>query len=93
MLYFENKLYEWDVISIMFYTVAYKKTNICKSNIFTPNVYQGVFTLRMSLIIMVIHKCFFSIEHIAPSLQKNGVNIEIGKTNRLKALCMMQINT
>ena len=23
----------------------------------------------------------------------NGVNIELGKTNRLKALCMMQINT
>ena len=23
----------------------------------------------------------------------NGVNIEQGKTNRLKALCMMQINT
>ena len=22
----------------------------------------------------------------------NGVNIELGKTNRLKALCMMQIN-
>ena len=23
----------------------------------------------------------------------NGVNMEFGKTNRLKALCMMQINT
>ena len=40
-------------------------------------------------------KCYFSGEHIAPSINKNnnGVNIELGKTNRLKALCMMQINT
>ena len=25
--------------------------------------------------------------------EKNGVNMELGKTNRLKALCMMQNNT
>ena len=47
------------------------------------------------IIIMVIFKCYFSGEHIPLSLRKNnnGVNIELGKTNRLKALCMMQINT
>ena len=47
---------------------------------------------------MVIFKCYFSGEHIALSIKKNnnnnnGVNIELGKTNSLKALCMMQINT
>ena len=44
---------------------------------------------------MVIFKCYFSGEHIALSIKKhnnNGVNIELGKTNRLKALCLMQIN-
>ena len=46
--------------------------------------------------IMVILKCYFSGELIALSLKKkqkkknNDVNIELGKTNRLKALCMMQ---
>ena len=48
------------------------------------------------IIIMVIYKCYFSGEHIALSINKNnnnGVNIELGKTNRLNALCMMQINT
>ena len=48
------------------------------------------------IIIMVIFKCYFSEEHIALSINKknnnNGVNIELGKTNRLIALCMMQIN-
>ena len=36
-------------------------------------------------------KCYFSGEHIALSINKNnnGVNIELGKTNKLKALCMM----
>ena len=53
------------------------------------------------IIIMVIFKCYFSGELIALSLKKiyitknknnkNGVNMELGKTNRLKALCMMQI--
>ena len=44
---------------------------------------------------MVIPKCYFSGVHIALSIKKcyNSVNIELGKTNRLKALCMMQINT
>ena len=44
---------------------------------------------------MVIFKCYFSGDHIALYLKKkqNGVNIELGKNNRLKALCMMQINT
>ena len=47
------------------------------------------------IIIMFIFKCYFSGEHIALSINKNnnGVNIALGKTNRLKALCMMQINT
>ena len=47
------------------------------------------------IIIMVIFKCYFSKEHKALSIKKgkNGVNIELGKTNRLKALCMMQSNT
>ena len=48
------------------------------------------------MIIMVIFKCYFYGEHIALSINNNnnnGVNIELGKTNRLKALCMMQINT
>ena len=52
---------------------------------------------------MVIFKCYFSGELIALSFKKNiyknknkqnnnnGVNIELLKTNRLKALCMMQI--
>ena len=42
------------------------------------------------IIIMVIFKCYFSGEHIALSINKNnnGVNKELGKTNRLKALCM-----
>ena len=46
---------------------------------------------------MVIFKCYFFGEYIAPSIKtkqnNNGVNIELGKTNRLKAQCMMQINT
>ena len=43
---------------------------------------------------MVISKCYFSRVH-SPfiKIKKNGVNIEIGKTNRLKSLCMMQNNT
>ena len=49
---------------------------------------------KVSLIIKVIFKCYFSGDHIALSIKKNnnGVNIELGKTNRLKAKCMMQIN-
>ena len=42
---------------------------------------------------MIIFKCYFSGEHITLSYKKNNndVNIELGITNRLKALCMMQI--
>ena len=44
---------------------------------------------------MVIFKCYFSGELIALSYIKKknsrGVNIELGKTNKLKALCMMEI--
>ena len=47
------------------------------------------------IIIMVIFKCYFSGELIALSYKNiknnNDVNIKLGKTNRLKALCMMQI--
>ena len=52
-------------------------------------------TLCILIIIMVVFKCYFSGEHIALSLKNsnNSVNIELGKANRLKALCMMQINT
>ena len=43
------------------------------------------------IIIMVIFQCYFSREHIALSyIYKNGVNIELGRTNRLIALCMMK---
>ena len=45
------------------------------------------------IIIMVISKCHFSREHIALSYIKNDVNIELGKTNRLKALRMMENHT
>ena len=48
------------------------------------------------IIIMVIFKCYFSGEHIVLSIKQNnnnGLNIELGKNKRLKALCMMQINT
>ena len=48
------------------------------------------------IIIIVIFKCYFSGELIALLYIKNknknsGVNTELGKTNRLKALCMMEI--
>ena len=47
---------------------------------------------------MGIFKCYVSGDHIALSLKKqnknnNDVNIELGKTNRLKALCMVQAST
>ena len=42
------------------------------------------------IIMMVIFKCYFSREHIVLSI-KNGVNIELGKSNRFKALCMIII--
>ena len=42
------------------------------------------------IIIMVIFKHYFSREHIALSTTKNGVSIELGKNNRLRALRMMQ---
>ena len=43
------------------------------------------------IIIMVIFKCYFSVEHIALSffVNNNDVNMELGKINRLKALCMV----
>ena len=34
---------------------------------------------RIIIIIMVIPKCYFYREHIALSLRKNGVNIELGR--------------
>ena len=44
------------------------------------------------MIIIVIFKCYFSRENIALSYIKS-VNIELGKTNRLKALRMMENHT
>ena len=58
---------------------------------------RSFYPVRTSnLIIMVIFKCYFSGEHIALSINENnnGVNIALGEEkNRLKSLCMMQINT
>ena len=56
----------------------------------TPHI-----SFNLIIIIIVILKCYFYGDHIALSINKNnnGVNIELGKTNRLKALYMMQINT
>ena len=53
-----------------------------------------IFAIIIIIIIMVIFTCYFSGEHIATSSKKNnnGVDVELGKTNRLKALCMMQVN-
>ena len=49
------------------------------------------------IIIMVIFKCYYSGEHIALSIikkqQQQRCDIELGEANRLKAQCMMQINT
>ena len=67
-------------------------TSTIRRTLFFPNFL--VLQLYI-IIIMVIFKCYFSGEHLSLSINKNnnGVNIELGKTNRLKALCMMQINT
>ena len=64
-------------------------------NIHFDNPLQSLAKQTLIIIIMVIFKCYFSCEHIALSINKNnnGVNIALGKTNKLKALCMMQINT
>ena len=53
-------------------------------------------SIHIIIIIMVIFKCYFSGELIALSykekkINNSGVNIELGNTNRLKALCMMEI--
>ena len=63
--------------------------------IYNSNLCQVSIQLLIIIIIMVIFKCYFIEEHMALSINKNnnGVNIALGKTNRLKALCMMQINT
>ena len=53
-----------------------------------------IWLLLLIIIMMVIFKCYFSGEFIALSFfRNNGVTIELGKTNRLEALCIMQINT
>ena len=57
---------------------------------------QVLFGIIIIILIMVISKCYFSGE-IAHSYKKktnnnnNGLNVELWKTNRLKALCMIQI--
>ena len=63
---------------------------------FTYELSTSVIIMFIIIIIMGIFKCYFSGEHIALLLRKNNnndVNIELGKTNRLKALCMVQVNT
>ena len=57
-------------------------------NAYSAN-HQVKSTVLGIIIIMVIFRCYFSREHIALSY-KNGVNIELGKTNRLKALRIME---
>ena len=60
--------------------------------------YLIIIIIIIIIIIMVIFKCYFSGELITLSYKKNnkkiknnsGVNIELGKTNRLKALCFME---
>ena len=74
---------------------------LCRINALEQYSTSFLFTLMIIIIIMVIFRCYFSGEHIALSIKKkqtnnnnnNGVNIELGKNNRLKVLCMMQINT
>ena len=61
----------------------------------SDNFYAKIRIFILIIIIMVIFKCYFSGELIALSYKtrnnNSGVNIELGKTNRLKALCMMEI--
>ena len=59
-------------------------------------LYIMIIIIIIVIIIMGIFKCYYSGEHIDLSLIKNNnndVNMELGKTNRLKALCMVQVNT
>ena len=72
----------------------------CKCFLLLQEANEVILNVIIIIIIMVIFKCYFSGEHIALSIKNktknnnnNGVNTELGKTNRLKALCMMQINT
>ena len=64
---------------------VWKLLLLSASDLFNENV-------NIIIIIMVIFKCYFSREHIALSC-KNGMDIELGKTNRLKAQCMMENHT
>ena len=71
----------------------------CFSTFSNPRITFFSKTSIIIIIIMVIFKCYFSGELIALSQKNiktknnnnNDVNIELGKTKRLKALCMMQI--
>ena len=76
-------------------TITSCSMTICAISIHM-NTYVKIYGIILMelIIIMVIFKCYISGEHIALSLKNNnGVNIELGKTNRIKPLCMMQINT
>ena len=54
---------------------------------------KAVLSPSLIIIIMIIFKCYFYRELIAFFMNnKNGVKMELGKTNRLKALCMMHHN-
>ena len=70
-------------VIVTIFAKAYKKTKKMNTKV------------ARLIIIMVIFKCYFSGEHIALSINKNnnGVNIPLGKTNRLKELCIMKIIT
>ena len=82
----------------MLYVIKYVTFRLC--NLFTGAL---SFALIIIIIIMVIYKCYFSRAHSSfiKKSKKNiynknnnnnyDVNIELGKTNRLKAQCMMQI--
>ena len=72
----------------LFWKKKKKETkSICKNQWQKKALYKQIIII---IIIMVIFKCYFSGEHIALSIKiktnkqnNNGVNIELGKTNRL----------
>ena len=65
--------------------------NLC---LWLVNIVLVFLMIIIIIIIMGIFMCYFSGEHIALSLKNNNdVNIELGKKNKLKALCMVQVNT
>ena len=76
----------------------FPRSNDCAENLWLSwqtQAHLSCFSHDMT-IIMVIFKSYFSREHITYlyiKKQQNGVNIELGKTNRLKALWRKQNHT